>query len=81
MFDDKELRQIIAQNLKQFREERDLSQTDLGKVIGKAKTTISTWERGESMPDAAMLYRLATYYNKTIDAMYKSDQKRQGGAS
>ncbi len=80
MFDDKELRQIIATNLRQFREERDLSQTDLGKIIGKAKTTISTWERGESMPDAAMLYRLATYYNKTIDMMYKNNQKK-GGAS
>jgi len=80
MFDDKELRQIIAANLRQFREERDLSQTDLGKIIGKAKTTISTWERGESMPDAAMLYRLATYYNKTIDMMYKNNQKK-GGAS
>ena len=80
MFDDKELRQIIAANLRQFREERDLSQTDLGRIIGKAKTTISTWERGESMPDAAMLYRLATYYNKTIDMMYKNNQKK-GGAS
>ena len=79
MFDDNELRQIIAQNLKQFREERDLSQTDLGKIVGKAKTTISTWERGESMPDAAMLYRLATYYNKTIDLMYQKNNK-QGGA-
>ena len=78
MFDDKELRQIIATNLRQFREERDLSQTDLGKIIGKAKTTISTWERGESMPDAAMLYRLATYYNKTIDMMYKNNQKKGG---
>lgn len=71
MFNDDEMRQIIAENLKAFREERGLSQTDLGKIIDKAKTTISTWERGESLPDAAMLYRLATYYNKTIDLMYK----------
>lgn len=73
MFNDDEMRQIIAENLKAFREERGLSQTDLGKIIDKAKTTISTWERGESLPDAAMLYRLATYYNKTIDLMYKKN--------
>lgn len=71
MINDNELRQIITENLKRYREEAGLSQTDLGKVIGKAKTTISTWERGESLPDAAMLYRLATYYHKTIDLMYK----------
>ena len=75
MTDDNELRQIIADNLKRFREEKGLSQTDLSKVIGKAKTTISTWERGESLPDAAMLYRLATYYNKMIDLMYKKGGK------
>ena len=75
MMDDNELRQIIADNLKRFREEKGLSQTDLGKVIGKAKTTISTWERGESLPDAAMLYRLATYYDKLIDVMYKKGGK------
>ena len=75
MMDDNELKQIIADNLKRFREEKGLSQTDLGKVIGKAKTTISTWERGESLPDAAMLYRLATYYDKLIDVMYKKGGK------
>ena len=73
MFDDKELRETIAYNLKAFREEKGLSQTELGQIIDKAKTTISTWERGESLPDAAMLYRLATYYNKTIDLMYKKN--------
>lgn len=71
MVNDNELRQIIADNLKRFREEKGLSQTDLSKVIGKAKTTISTWERGESLPDAAMLYNLAVYYDKLIDVMYK----------
>ncbi len=71
MVNDNELRQIIADNLKRFREEKGLSQTDLGKVIGKAKTTISTWERGESLPDAAMLYRLAALYDKLIDVMYQ----------
>lgn len=71
MFDDKELRETIAYNLKAFREEKGLSQTELGQIIGKAKTTISTWERGESLPDAAMLYRLARLYDKLIDVMYK----------
>lgn len=73
MYNDDELRQIIADNLKRFREEKGLSQTELGKVIGKAKTTISTWERGESLPDAAMLYRLAMYYGKLMEMMYERE--------
>lgn len=76
MVNDNELRQIIADNLKRFREEKGLSQTDLSKVIGKAKTTISTWERGESLPDAAMLYRLSICFNKTIDLMYQNNNKQ-----
>lgn len=84
MFNEDELRATISSNLKRFREEKGLSQTELGNVIGKAKTTISTWERGESLPDAAMLYRLATYYGKIMEAMYEKESpasSKQGGAS
>lgn len=75
MHNDDELRATIANNLKRFREEKGISQTELGEHFGKAKTTISTWERGESLPDAAMLYRIATYYNKFIEEMYRKDGK------
>lgn len=73
MFNEDELRATISSNLKRFREEKGLSQAELGNIIGKAKTTISTWERGESLPDAAMLYRLAAYYGKIMEAMYEKD--------
>lgn len=72
---DNELRSIIADRLRKCREEKGLSQTELGLLFDKKKTTISTWERGSSMPDVATLYRLATYYQKTLNYFYGDSEK------
>lgn len=68
---DNELRQIISKNLTLCREEKGMSQTELGKVFNKAKTTVASWEQGISLPDAALLYRIAQYYNKPIDYFFE----------
>lgn len=67
---DTELRKTIADNLKRFREGRDLSQTDLGTLLGKEKTTISTWERGVSMPDILTLHKLSKLYGVELEDFY-----------
>jgi transcriptional regulator with XRE-family HTH domain len=67
---DNKMKEIIAHNLKFLREKHGLSQTDLGKELGKDKTTISTWERGVSMPDVVTLYGLSKRYNVSIDTFY-----------
>ena len=61
---------VVAKNLKQIRESHGLSQTDLGKKFGKDKTTISTWERGVSMPDIITLYKLSKLYRVDINEFY-----------
>ena len=66
--------EIIRDNIRRIlircRTERQLSQTEVGKIVGKSKTAVASWEQGLSMPDVATLYRLASYYNKTIAYMY-----------
>lgn len=70
MKSDKEIRKIIAQRLKECREEKGINQTELGILLGKAKTTIATWEQGRSMPDVETLYRLSLYYEKSLNYLY-----------
>lgn len=67
---DNEIRKNIAENLKRLREEHDLSQTDLGTLFGKEKTTISTWERGVSVPDIVTLYKLSKLYGVELEDFY-----------
>ena len=68
-----ELKDKIRAILIECRTDRELTQTDVGKIVGKSKTAVASWEQGLSMPDAVTLYRLAQYYGKPIDFMYGDD--------
>lgn len=70
MEDDELIKAKIRKNLIECRIEKGLTQTDVGKLVGKSKTAVASWEQGLSMPDIATLYRLALYYEKTIAYMY-----------
>ena len=73
---DKEMRDIVRKKLIECRTERELTQTDVGKIVGKSKTAIASWEQGLSMPDIITLYKLVNYYGVTLDYMYGEEQWR-----
>lgn len=73
--EDEKLKDTVRQILIECRKERNMTQTDVGKVVGKSKTAVASWEQGASMPDIVTLHRLATYYEKTIEYMYGEGKK------
>lgn len=50
---------LFAENLRKLREERGLSQKQLGIQMFVNHSTIARWENGTRLPDAAMILRLA----------------------
>ena len=50
---------IFAENLRKLREEKGLSQKQLGKQMFVNPSTIANWESGRRLPDAVMILRLA----------------------
>ncbi len=48
--DAKQLREVFAQRLKEIREERGLSQEDVGRMAGLSKATISKYESASHPP-------------------------------
>ena len=50
---------IFSETLRKFREERGLSQKQLGRLMFVNHSTIARWENGSRLPDAAMILRLA----------------------
>ena len=50
---------IFAKTLRKLREEKGLSQTQLGKQMFVNNSTVARWENGSRLPDAAMIARLA----------------------
>lgn len=66
-----DIKNRVRRILVELRIEHELTQTDVGKIVGKGKTAVASWEQGISMPDVATLYVLARYYNKPIQYMYE----------
>lgn len=56
--------------IKELREARNLSQTELARAMGVKHSSVAQWENNESMPAAAKLPKLAEILGCTIDALY-----------
>lgn len=74
---DEILKNRIRSILIQLRTEKELTQTDVGKIVGKSKTAIASWEQGLSMPDVVTLFKLAQFYGKTIEYMYGESEDQR----
>ncbi|MBQ7881068.1 MAG: helix-turn-helix transcriptional regulator [Clostridia bacterium] len=62
-----ELKDIIADNLIDLRKANKLTQLELAEKLNYSDKAISKWERGESLPDIAILKQLADMYGVGID--------------
>ena len=75
--EDEAIRQIIRSNLKRLREEAQKTQSDIAKMVGKSENAVGSWEQGLSLPDIVTLIKLAKFYGKTLDYMYKEEKDAQ----
>lgn len=56
-------------NLRQLREEKDLTQLELGLEVGVTASAIQQYEAGTSDPSVKVLIALAEYFNVSLDYM------------
>ena len=68
-----ELKLVVASRLIRLRQEHGMTQAELGAKLNYSDKTVSKWERGESVPDAFVLLRLAEMYDTTVDALLRND--------
>lgn len=59
----------IGRNIKQFREERNMSQSQLAKQLWLDRTSLSGYEIGKRTPDIFMLWRLADLFGVSLDVL------------
>ena len=50
---------MLSDNLKIYREQKDMTQEDVAKRLNIVRQTLSKWEKGISAPDANMLEKIA----------------------
>lgn len=64
--------------LRDLREDRDMNQTQIAKMLGMSQTGYSKYETGENDVPTAILIKLARFYNTSIDYLLgeTNDPKR-----
>lgn len=72
----KDLREIVAKNLVECRKGAGLTQLQLAEKLNYSDKAVSKWERGESLPDIAVLCELAELYGITLDYLVREHTRK-----
>lgn len=63
------IKETIAKNLKKFRKEKNISQKELGELIGVKNNSISTWESGINAIDTETLCKICKILKVSLNDM------------
>ncbi len=64
--------------LKELRENKNLLQKDLAKILNKTVACISLWEKEKTEPSIADLCAIANYFGVTIDSLLGRENEITG---
>ncbi len=68
---------IMYQRLRDLREDRELNQTEVAKMLSMSQTGYSKYETGENDIPTAVLIKLARFYNTSIDYLLGETNERK----
>lgn len=63
----------FAENLRQLRKERNLSQENLAEIMDVSRQAVSKWEQGESYPEVEKLILLSNKLNVSLDCLFSTE--------
>ena len=66
---------MISANLKELREEAELTQSEVAKELNISAQSVSKWERGEALPSIEFLPKLAELYDCEINDFFSKPLK------
>ena len=66
----------MYKRIRELREDRELSQTQVAKMLGMSQTGYSKYETGENDLPTQVLIKLADFYGTSIDYMLERTDER-----
>ena len=63
--------------IRDLREDRDLNQTQVAKILGMSQTGYSKYETGENDIPTSILIKLSRFYNTSIDYLLGETDEMQ----
>ena len=64
-------------NLRKLRKGKELSLKQLGNYLGMSESTISLYENNKREPDIATLFKLADYFDVSVDYLLDRESKKE----
>ena len=73
----------LSDNIRKFRQQREMTQSQLASVFNVSEQAVSRWENGNTYPDITLLPAIADYFGITIDELmgmenYKDEKEIEG---
>lgn len=66
---------VFGEKLKEEREKRGWSQTELAEKIYVSRQSVSKWETGKNYPSIEVIIELSDLFEVTIDELLRSDEE------
>lgn len=64
---------ILGQRIKEEREKRNWTQSDLADKLNVSRQSVSKWELESAYPDIERLIQISDLFNVTLDSLIKED--------
>lgn len=69
------IKQSVAKNITDLRRSMGMTQLELADKLNYSDKAVSKWERGDSIPDVAVLKQIADLFGVTLDYLVSEDHK------
>lgn len=70
-----DIRSIIAKNISELRKSHGMTQIELAERLNYSDKAVSKWERGESVPDIAVLKAISDTFHVTVDYLISAEHE------
>ena len=68
---------MLQENIKTFRKERGLTQEELAIRVNVVRQTVSKWEKGQSVPDADLLQKIAEVLEVSVSQLLGQEREME----
>jgi len=66
----------LENRLKEYHARNNLNQSDLGKLVGASRQTISLIERGDYSPSVVLALKIARFFDTTVESLFLKECRR-----
>ena len=72
-----DIKPIIAKNISTLRTSAEMTQVELAEKLNYSDKAVSKWERGESIPDIAVLKKIADLFHVPLDYLVSEEHEKK----